>query len=180
MTLTLGTRSVSILRPMRRSLVLVALLALVLPLAGYAAARAGEGTLTVKDGRGKVSVQGKGVLLGRLDRGSIEVVDLSPDDAFDPIVFGDDAPVRLVGENGLRYAGRNMRFRVIGGKYGIVIRGSGIDLSVVANGTSTLEGESDQPGFYSLDGDDCRNGSADCKLLPEKQRTIKLGSGDRG
>jgi hypothetical protein len=179
MTLTLGTRGVSILRPMRRSLVLVALLALLVPLAGYAAVRAGEGTLSVDNGRGKVTVQAKGAILGRIASGSVVVYDLTPNDLYEPYISGDDY-VRLVGETGIQYGGRNLRFRLIGGSYRVVVKGAGVDLSVVANGFAILEGDTEapDPGVYSIDGADCRiaAGTA-CKPLPDKARTVKLGTG---
>ena len=179
MTHTLGTRSGSILRPMRKSLALLVLLALAVPLAGYAAVRAGEGTLSVDNGHGKVVVQAKGAILGRLTSGSVIVYDLTPNDVFEPFVSGDDY-VRLVGETGLQYGGRNLRFRLIGGSYRIVVKGSGIDLSVVANGFATLEGDVVDSGVYSVDGADCRTGeNASCKPLPDKVKFVKLGTGDR-
>jgi hypothetical protein len=180
MTHTLGTRGVSILRPMRRSLALLALLALAVPLAGYAAVRAGEGTLSVEGGHGKVVVQAKGAILGRLASGSVIVFDLTPNDAFDPYVSGDDY-VNLVGETGIQYGGRNLRFRLIGGSYRVVVKGTGIDLSVVANGFAVLEGDPDDPGVYSVDGADCRNatGATACKPLPDKAKSVKLGTGER-
>jgi hypothetical protein len=180
MTHTLGTRGVSILRPMRRSLALLALLALAVPLAGYAAARAGEGTLSVDDGHGKVVVQAKGAIIGRLASGSVTVFDLTPNDAFEPFFSGDDY-YRLVGETGIQVGGKNLRFRLIGGSYRVVVRGTGIDLSVVANGFAVLEGDADDPGLYSVDGADCRSaaGAAACKPLPERPKSVKLGTGER-
>ncbi len=183
MTLTLGTRGVSILPPMRKLLALLALLALAAPIAAVAALRSGEGTLSVEDAWGRVTVQAKGAMLGRIVHGSVVVHDLSPNDAFDPYVAGFDA-VKLVGDTGVHYSGRNLRFRLIGGSYRIVVKGSGIDLSVVANGSATLEGDTDAPGgpgVYSIDGTDCRaTAGTGCKPLPDKAKTVKLGSGDRG
>ena len=58
-----------------------------------------------------------------------------------PVVFGDDQPVALVGETGFKYTGTAMRFRVIGGRYRIVIQGRGIDLSVVGKGFGSIKGD---------------------------------------
>lgn len=165
---------------MRKSLTLVVLLALAVPLAGYAATQVGEGTLSVENGRGKVTVQARGAILGRVASGSVVVYDLTPNDAFEPYISGDDY-VRLVGETGIQYGGRNLRFRLIGGSYRIVVKGSSIDLSVVANGFAILEGDTTTPGVYSIDGADCRlNAGGACKPLPDKPTRVKLGSGDRG
>ena len=180
MTHTLGSRDASILRPMRKSLALIVLLALAVPLVGYAAVRAGEGTLSVDDGHGKVVVQAKGAIIGRLTSGTVLVYDLTPNDVFEPFVSGDDY-VRLVGETGIQYGGRNLRFRLIGGAYRVVVKGAGIDVSVVANGFAVLEGDVDEAGVYSVDGADCRVGpnASSCKALPDKAKYVKLGTGDR-
>jgi len=162
---------------MRKTLVLLGLLALALPVAGVAALRAGEGTLSVEDGVGKVTLQARGGVIGRLDRGSVTIYDLSPDDAYEPYVVGDDQPVRFIGETGIRYGGLGLRFRLIGGKYRIVIEGRGIDLSVVAKGIGTITaGAALDPGVYSLDGSDCRSDRASCKPLPEITKRFQLGN----
>jgi hypothetical protein len=165
---------------MRKPLVLLCLLALALPVAGVAAVSAGDGTLSVEDGVGKVTLQARGGVIGRLDRGSVTIFDLSPDDAYEPYVVGDDQPVRFIGESGIRFGGTGLRFRLIGGNYRIVIEGRGIDLSVVAKGTGSITaGPALDPGVYSLDGDDCRSNRASCTPLPELTKRFQLG-GDRG
>lgn len=164
---------------MRKTLVLLALLALAAPLTGLSAMRAGEGTLSVEDGRGIVTVQARGGVIGRLDRGSVTIFDLTPEDANDPVVFGDDQPVQLVGETGIRYRGVGLRYRLIGGGFRIVINGRGIDLSAVGKGNGSIRGDADAPGVYSLDGADCREKPASCKPLPEILRPFRLGTSDR-
>jgi hypothetical protein len=163
---------------MRKTLFLLALLALVLPVAAISAdlaSSAGDGTLSVEDGRGTVTVQARGGVIGRIERGTITIFDLTPEDANDPVVFGDDQPVALVGETGIRYRGTAIRYRLIGGGFRIVINGRGIDLSVVGKGTGTIRGESVSPGLYSLDGSDCRKDPDSCKPLPEVAKSFKLG-----
>jgi hypothetical protein len=166
---------------MRKAFILLGLLALALPVAGVAGLSAGEGTLSVQDGNGKVTLQARGGVIGRIDRGSVTIYDLSPDDAYAPWVVGDDQPVRFVGETGIRYAGLGLRFRLIGGRYRIVIEGRGIDLSVVAKGTGTIVATQTavDPGVYSLEGDDCRTDRASCTPLPEISKRFQLG-GERG
>lgn len=177
--LTLGTRDAPILRFMRKALLLTAVLAIALPAAAAATLSAGDGTLSVEDGRGKVTVQARGGILGRLDRGSVTIFDLTPTDPFDPVVSGDDQPVVLVGETGIRYRGTDLRFRVIGGSFRVVVQGRGIDLSAVGRGIGTLEGETVDPGLYSLNGSDCRKQPASCEVLPELPIRFKLGGPDR-
>ena len=159
----------------RKILVLGALLALALPVAGLSAPRAGDGTLSVENGRGKVIVQARGGLIGKLDRGTVTVFDLTPADAFAPVVTGADGRVVPVGRNGMRYRGNGMRFRVLGGNFRVVVDGRGIDLSVVGRGTVYVEGQSADPGLFSLDGADCRSNPATCEPLPELGVRFKLG-----
>ena len=165
---------------MRKTFVLLGLLVLALPVAGVASVRSGEGTLAIEDGVGKVALQARGGVIGRLDRGSVTIYDLTPEDAYQPWVFGDDQPVRFVGESGIRYAGLGLRFRLIGGKYRIVIDGRGIDLSVVARGSGSITaGAAIDPGVYSLDGADCRSDRASCTPLPELTKRFQLGGPER-
>jgi hypothetical protein len=166
---------------MRKLFAILGLLALALPVAGVAAVSAGEGTLSVEDGNGRVTLQARGGVIGRLERGFVTIYDLSPEDAFEPWVVGDDQPVRFVGETGIRYGGLGLRFRLVGGRYRIVIEGRGIDLSVVAKGIgSIVAAPNGDPGVYSLDGDDCRNDRATCKPLPDLAKRFQLGPGERG
>ena len=80
---------------MRKTFVLLGLLALALPVAGVAALSAGEGTLSVEDGVGKVTLQARGGVIGRLDRGSVTIYDLTPEDANDPCRLRRRQAVRL-------------------------------------------------------------------------------------
>jgi hypothetical protein len=161
---------------MRKSFLFLALLALGLPVIGLAATRTGEGTLSVEDGRGKVTIQARGGVIGRLERGSVTIYDLTPEDSNIPAVFGDDQPVALIGENGIKYTGSGMRFRFIGGRYRILIQGRGIDLSAVGKGFGTIRGDVGQLGVYSLDGADCRKDPDACTLLPEVEKRFLLGA----
>jgi hypothetical protein len=163
---------------MRKTFVLVVLIALALPVAALSAglvSRAGDGTLTVEDGRGTVSVQARGGVIGRIDRGTVTIFDLTPEDDYDPVVFGDDQPIALVGDTGIRYRGTGIRYRLIGGSFRIVVNGRGIDLSVVGRGSGTLRGDTIAPGLYSLDGADCRKASDSCKPLPDVVKSFRLG-----
>jgi hypothetical protein len=176
MKLIHGTRGVPILRRMRKTFILLALLALALPVAAVSATSAGDGTLSVDDGRGKVNIRARGGVIGRLDRGSITIFDLTPGDANQPVVTGDDQPVLIVGENGLRYRGAGLRFRVIGGSFRILVQGRGIDLSVVGKGEGFIEGDTVDPGVYSLDGADCRKERLSCNPLPQPGIRFRLGT----
>lgn len=179
MTLTVATRGVPILRPMRKTFLCLALLALVLPVAAVAAVEAGEGTLSVEDGRGKVTLDARGGVIGRLGRGQITVYDKTPADASFPVVTGSVQPETFLADGGVRYRGTGLRFRVIGGGFRILIQGRGIDLSVVGRGSGFIEGDTLEPGWYSLDGADCRKNRASCELLPEPGIRFRLGTAER-
>lgn len=179
MTLTGATRGVPILRSMRKTAILLALLAVAVPVGAGAAASGGEGTLSVEDGRGKVSLQARGGVIGRLDRGTITVYDTTPGDANDPVVTGAYQPELFQADGGIRYRGAGLRFRVIGGGFKILIAGRGIDLSVVGKGSGFIEGDTAEPGVYSLDGADCRKNRASCEVLPEPGIRFRLGGPER-
>lgn len=165
---------------MRKLFALLGLLALALPVAGVAGQRAGEGTLSVEDGRGKITLQARGGVIGRLERGIVTICDLTPDDPHVPLVWGDDRPIRFIGDECVRYGGLDLRFRLVGGGYRILVVGKGIDLSAVGKGTGTIKGEDADPGVYSLGGSDCRSERASCKPLPELERRFQLGALERG
>ena len=179
MNLTAATRAMPILRSMWKTFLCLALLALILPASALAALDAGDGTLSVEDGRGKISLQARGGVFGRLDRGTLTVYDTTPGDANFPVVTGADEPeVFLIGA-GVRYKGAGIRFRVVGGGFKLLIQGRGIDLSVVGKGTGFIEGDTFEPGVYSLDGADCRKNRASCAELPDPGIRFKLGGPER-
>jgi hypothetical protein len=179
MNLTASTFRVPILRSMRKSSICLALLALILPVSALAVTEAGDGTLSVEDGRGKVTLQARGGVFGRLDRGTVTVYDTTPVDANFPVVTGADQPEAFLVDGGVRYRGTGIRFRVIGGGFKLLIQGRGIDLSVVGKGSGFIEGDTLEPGVYSLDGADCRKNRASCEELPFPGIRFRLGAPDR-
>ena len=164
---------------MRKTSLCLALLALVLPVAALAVPDAGDGTLSVEDGRGKVTLQARGGVFGRLDRGTVVVHDTTPADNSFPVVTGADLPEAFLADGGVRYRGDGIRFRIIGGGFKLQIVGRGIDLSVVGKGSGFIEGDTTQPGVYSLDGADCRKSRTSCELLPEPGIRFKLGVAEK-
>ena len=165
---------------MRAPLLVLLVFLLAVPAAAAAVAvSTGDGELSVDSGRGKVTVDARGGVIGRFTDGKVSILDLSPEDAFNPVVFGDELPpVDLV--SGARvYRGTNVRFRLVGGRYRVVVHAVGIDLSAVGNGLVWLESDGSRfPGTYSLDGDDCQLARAKCKPLPELRTRFTLGTGD--
>lgn len=114
----------------------------VLVMTGTAAARPdgnNDGALSVKNADGRVIVVGKGVVIGRLDRGQVTIKDPNPNDATVPIVTGAEA-TQSIGEKTTRYSGTNLRFRMIGGAFTVNVFGTDVDMSVVGRGMVTLNG----------------------------------------
>ena len=156
-----------------RLLPFLVLLALAAP-GGSAGATTGadDGTLSVKDATGTIAIRATGGFIGRFDRGTITIVDPVADDGTGPIVSGAEHE-RDVSDTKTIYSGTKVRFRLIGGRFRILIRGTGIDLSVVGHGTVLLDGRGGSDGRYSFDG-------ADYASLPDTQTLFDLGSGPTG
>ena len=134
---------------------------------------AGEGTLSVEDGRGKINLQARGGVFGRIDRGTLTVYDTTPGDANFPRRHGRRRARVLPRGRGVRYRGAGIRFRVVGGGFKLLIQGRGIDLSVVGKGTGFIEGDTLEPGVYSLDGADCRKNRASCDDAPRSRDPLQ-------
>ena len=129
-----------------------------------------SGTLSVDRGRGVVMIDLRGSVLGRLATGTLRVTDQTPNDRFAPLVVGKKLTWERLGSRTVLYRGQGLRFRLVGGGYRIVARGSGITVSAVGRGNVMLDGEprwaGDDIGLYSRDGADCSSESASCTPLP--------------
>jgi hypothetical protein len=102
----------------------------------------GDGTLSVKRGRGSISIKFTGTVIGRIN-GWIRVRDFRLADDTVPQLVGCRTKVRhpLVGIYYCR--GRNVSFRILDGKYSVNMKGVGIFLSAVGRGSVTLDGIGD-------------------------------------
>ena len=98
------------------------------------------GSLSVEDARGTVVLKGKGIVIGRLERGEVEIVDLSPLDQWSPRVNG------VPRGRTVWTRGKNINFYVPGGRYLITVRGEGFSVSARGQGTATLTGRPDAAG----------------------------------
>jgi hypothetical protein len=137
------------------------------------------GSLSLERGRGVVTLDLRGVVLGRLTAGSLRVVDTTPRDRHTPLVMGRRVTEERIGPRTVLYRGQGLRFRMLGGGYRITIRANGISLSVVGRGTATLDGEprfaGDSTGVYSFeDGVDCGFEPELCTALPEEAQRFLL------
>lgn len=150
-------------------------------LAGVAAgADPDVGTLSVERGKGIVTIEVRGSVLGRLANGAITVTDRTPGDPYLANITGRRIVVqRKLGPSKVYIRGQGLRFRMVGGSFRIVIRGSGISVSAVGRGNVTLDGEprflDDDVGVYSVDGTDCSIEPLSCVPVPDEPIRLKLG-----
>jgi hypothetical protein len=163
-----------------RRLVWLTVLAFVLaaPAAGFALTGDDDGTLSVTAGIGKVYLNFNGSAVGRVRSGSIRVTDPVASDGLrydfsncDVEIDKSDATTNRT-DTITVCRGTNLRFRAIGGKYQILIRGAGIYLSAVGHGYAVLNGAGDDPtvdsdGTYSLN-------DGPYKSLPDFGGTVNL------
>jgi hypothetical protein len=140
---------------MRRLLTFAVLAALALP--GAVAARTqgvNDGTVSVSDARGTITIAGRGGVIGSFARGSVTINDPVDGDGTGPIVTGDDWSKDRDATT-TTWGGTKVRFRIIGGSFRIVVRGKGINLSLVGRGNVTLTGAgTTDDGTYSVNGSD--------------------------
>lgn len=159
---------------MRRLLVPILILAAGIPAAAVAARapQQPDGTLAVRDGRGKVTVTIKGSLIGRFGSGTLKVEDFEADEGSDPVVRGYRS-VKWGRGNAPTYSGKNVRFRLIGGRFRVQFSGKGLFFSLVGRGKVMLDGNGSiedgifYDGFYSVNG-------AEEESLPDEALWIQL------
>lgn len=153
----------------------LSLLALLVPVATAAEAQRGDGTLSIRDGRGTVVVHARGAVIGqvaRLERGGKLVIeDPVEGDGSDPRVIGADW-VRARDDGTPVYGGKGIRFRLLGGRFVLrVTNAVGLQLSVVGRGTVTIDGAGSlaggSDGFYSLNGEPAQS-------LPDEPQTFPI------
>lgn len=167
--------------PRVRKLALLACAAIVAAsLAGLAGAVPGAGTLAVEQGKGTVTVEIRGSILGVLANGSVRVTDLTPRDRFVPYVFGRRLSITRVGPKTILYRGKSLRYRMLGGRTRLVVKGSGISLSASGRGHTILDGDRRFPdevtGYYSLEGVDCSLDVTQCVPLPDLPERHVIGT----
>ena len=174
---------------MRRILLSCALLALfsaAAVAAAHASATARPGYLVVQKGRNDGGVNGnpavtvvvRGFVLGRVSQeAAVEIYHLaSASGQGAPQVKGADVKTVSAQWNGLsgkRYSGSSFRFRLPGGLYRVVIRGSGVYVFAGGSGTAWLQGSSTSrhsDGAYSVNGGRFRS-------LPTRVVKRKIGRG---
>ena len=87
-----------------------------------------------------VTMRGSGIVIGRLERGEIQVVDLTPLDQWSPRVNG------VPRGKTVWLRGKDVNFYVPGGKYRLTVRGEGFSISARGQGSAVLDGNPDVNG----------------------------------
>jgi hypothetical protein len=166
---------------MRRTLCLGLLALGFVVLAGTAgAAPPSEGTLSIKGGQGDVTLDMRGAVLGRLAKGKLDIVVPAwrPGGCAALNVWGaeeEESPLTQLepttGEMTFvcGFAGKGIRFRVIGSIVLEVRKGRGLFLSAVGRGTGEIDGlGGNSDGLWALD-------DGDFASLPNALRRFPLG-----
>lgn len=130
---------------------------LVVP-AAFAATRAtGDGVFELNNVNAqRVVITGnRGAIWGQIDRGTLKVTDLNPDDGLAPQVSGAEAMYYApYPDTSVTYIGKNIHFRFSGAKYRFVItNATGVDVTAVGVGKAALTGDPDafDTGYYAID-----------------------------
>jgi len=138
---------------MRRLVVFTTLLAFALPAGSSAAVRApGDGTLSVRDLDGSITVLAKGGVIGRCSQ-CVLILDEWKTDEILPVVTGAGVNRTDLDDDGSkeRFAGKDLRWKVMGGSFSMKVRnGVGVDLSLVGKGR--VLGIRGTNGTYVLNG----------------------------
>jgi hypothetical protein len=151
---------------MRRVLVILVCALVAVPAALAGSTASGDGVLELKAVYGKVTIgkalqPARGLLWGQMDNGKLTVQDPVLGDGkilvtgwdtrvFTPASDIDDTPAQTT------YTGTNIHFRVTGGKYRLIFKGSGIDLTAIGAGTAFLDASEKalDAGYYAVDSGD--------------------------
>jgi hypothetical protein len=126
----------------------------------------GDGSLVVKHGSSLtgtpvVALTITGAVWGHVEYGRIVIDDSTPNDAFAPEVTGAGKGRNVPNsDTATAWSGTDFKFRAVGGRYTILIYGSGVDLVAFGSGRVTLTGVPESPagdGSYSLNGETFRS-----------------------
>lgn len=123
---------------MRLALLTLVMLALAVP-ASFAAVDP-AGSLSIENGRGTVVLKGKGIVIGRVERGEVQITDLSPTDQWSPRING------VPRGRTVWTRSKDINFYVPGGRYKITVHGDGVSISARGQGLAGLDGDADAAG----------------------------------
>jgi hypothetical protein len=157
---------------MGRIFLLVAALAAFTVPAALSAATPDDGTLSVKRGRGALTLKLKGTVIGRVANGRVLVKDFRPFDDNDPHLTGCNRGLRRPSFSVWICRGRRIAFRVDDGRFNVGVRGRGIWISAVGRGPFAVDGAGNlgfADGVMSIDGEPYQS-------LPDEPTAFFLGT----
>ncbi|HEU5064554.1 MAG TPA: hypothetical protein VFT86_01525 [Gaiellaceae bacterium] len=163
-----------------RKLFIIGLIALAIPATAFTRTPlppGGNGTLSIREARGVVSLYARGSMTGRLN-GRITITDPKPYDSKRAIVYGATRTIYR-NEKTTVFQGKNLRFRAIGSLFQVRAEGKAIFISALARGRVTLDGAGDvsanifYDGVFSLNDEEYRS-------LPDEPDTFDLVASPSG
>jgi hypothetical protein len=111
-------------------------------------------------------------VIGRVTNGKVQVKDLKPFDANNPVLTGCKPKLRHPSFGVSVCQGKNVGFRVMNGRFNVNVRGSGISISAVGRGPVTVDGTGEDglpDGVMSVD-------AAPYESLPDFPTLLTLGT----
>jgi hypothetical protein len=149
-------------------LILLAAAAVAAPAAFASEVTKGDGTLSVRDGNGKVLLSGRVSVLGRVESGRIFFTNLEPTDLTEPDLFDTCDRVKPMTDLTTLCIGTKLRFRLLSVRYKVSVIGRGINLSAVGKGQATIEGAdaSFDDGDFAANGGPFRPITDDAVTVP--------------
>jgi hypothetical protein len=127
--------------------------------------------LTVRDGRGAISVRLRGSVIGRLGKGTLTVTETF--DGATIVVRGHDRPPVVRGFT-TTYIGTNIRFRIAHDRrVGVKLFGKGLNFSAVGRGDGWMDGLGDPAAGIFFDGSYSMNGQP-YQSLPDIRTRFEL------
>ena len=150
---------------MRRFLVILVCSLAAVPAALAGSSASGDGVLELKAVYGKVSIgkpaqPARGLLWGQMDNGKLIVEDPIIGDGKILVTGWENktySPATIDGTPAqTTYTGANIHFRVTGGKYRLIFRGSGIDLTAIGSGVAVINVSENavDAGYFAVDSGD--------------------------
>jgi hypothetical protein len=123
---------------MRRICLLLAAVLCLPAIASAAGSAAGDGALGVSGANGTIYLQGRGVVYGHFDAGTLMVLSYVPDDGVSvPAV---SSPKAKYSRGSGIYSGTDVRFLLASGKYTIELIGANMNASAVGKGSIVATG----------------------------------------
>jgi hypothetical protein len=145
--------------------VTLAFLILTLTVSGvWAASRPAAGSLSIEGGRGGIVIRGSGTVVGRLGKGDLQIVDLSPNDQWNPRING-------LQSTKITSRGKGVNFFIPGGRYRVTVRGDGISVSARGAGFAIVKAKDASDSGTIAVGDD------EPMPLPAESQRLTFGGG---